>query len=39
MEFSFSNRPWFLDGDEKNNSKFALGLHVPRRYDKIVDIE
>ena len=39
MEFSFSNRPWYVDGDEKNNSKFALGLHVPRRYDKIVDIE
>ena len=39
MEFSFSNRPWYLDRDEKNNSKFALGLHVPKRYDKIVDIE
>ena len=39
MEFSFSNRPWYLDGEEKNNPKFALGLHIPRRYDKIVDIE
>ena len=39
MEFSFSNRPWYLDVEEKNNSKFALGLHVPRRYDKIVDIK
>jgi len=36
MEFSFSNRRWTLpdEGDETERS-FALGLHVPRRYDKI----
>lgn len=39
MEFSFSNRRWTLpdEGDETERS-FALGLHVPRRYDKILDI-
>ena len=38
MEFSFSNKPWHIEGKENNNSNFALGLRVPRRYDKIVDI-
>ena len=39
MEFSFSNRRWTLpdEGDDTERS-FALGLHVPRRYDKILNI-
>ena len=39
MEFSFSNRRWTLpdEGDDTERS-FALGLHIPRRYDKILDI-
>jgi len=39
MEFSFSNRRWVLPGEAENSEKdFALGLHVPRRYDKILNI-
>ena len=39
MEFSFSNRRWLLEGEkEVPESDFALGLHIPRRYDKILDI-
>jgi len=39
MEFTFSNRRWILP-EEKDGvkSNFALGLHVPGRYDKILDI-
>ena len=43
MEFSFSNNRWLIN-DEKGleNEKpkdFALGLHPPRRFDKVVDID
>lgn len=39
MEFSFSNRRWVLPEEEEGASAdFALGLHVPGRYDKILDI-
>ncbi len=39
MEFSFSNRRWILPGEAEEAEKdFALGLHIPRRYDKILDI-
>lgn len=43
MEFSFGNQRW-LTPAEINSGKeltkdFALGLHVPGRYDKIIDIE
>ena len=41
MEFSFSDRRWLLSEREQDEKPkdFALGLHVPRRYDKIVDID
>jgi len=41
MEFSFSDRRWLLSNQEQEEKPkdFALGLHVPRRYDKIVDID
>ncbi len=41
MEFSFSDRRWLLSNQEQDDKPkdFALGLHVPRRYDKIVDID
>ena len=41
MEFSFSDRRWLLANQEQEEKPkdFALGLHVPRRYDKIVDID
>jgi len=44
MEFSFGER-WLtreeLDaaGDTKVRSRFALGLHVPRRFDRVLDLE
>ena len=42
MEFSFSNRKWVLEHEIDNiNEKddFALGLHIPKRFDKILDID
>lgn len=39
MEFTFSNRRWVLpDEDDDVKKDFALGLHIPGRYDKILDI-
>ncbi len=39
MEFSFSNRRWVLtDEPEDSKTDFALGLHIPGRYDKILNI-
>jgi len=39
MEFTFSNRRWILKEEPENvKSNFALGLHIPGRYDKILDI-
>lgn len=43
MEFSFSNKRW-LDENEVNienidDKDFALGLHSPKNYQKVVDIE
>ncbi|MFQ5584969.1 MAG: 23S rRNA (uracil(1939)-C(5))-methyltransferase RlmD, partial [Calditrichia bacterium] len=43
MEFSFSDNRWLTPQELKNpeikKGEFALGLHVPRFFDKIVDIE
>jgi|TARA_Y100000310_G_scaffold316658_1_gene368638 23S rRNA (uracil1939-C5)-methyltransferase len=40
MEFTFSNRRWVLPEEEEGADRsFALGLHVPGRYDKILDME
>jgi 23S rRNA (uracil1939-C5)-methyltransferase len=44
MEFSFGNSRW-LTSDEINSSNdisnkdFALGLHIPGRFDKVLDVE
>ena len=42
MEFSFSNRRWLLP-EELNNDlikkDFALGLHIPGTFDKILQID
>ncbi len=44
MEFSFSDKRW-LTPEELNsengieNRNFALGLHIPRIFDKVLDIE
>jgi 23S rRNA (uracil1939-C5)-methyltransferase len=40
MEFTFSDRRWLLSDESENKpNDFALGLHVPRRFDKILDID
>jgi len=42
MEFSFSDKKWLLPkerDEKKDNDSFALGLHVPGTFDKIIDIE
>ncbi len=42
MEFSFSDKRWFLPDEEEEsraNSDFALGLHVPGTFHKVLDIE
>lgn len=43
MEFSFSNQRWLTDEDLKSelefDRSFGFGLHVPGRFDKILDIE
>jgi len=42
MEFSFSDKRWLLPQErdtKKDNNDFALGLHVPGTFDKIIDIE
>jgi 23S rRNA (uracil1939-C5)-methyltransferase len=41
MEFSFSDKKWLLPkerDEKKDNDSFALGLHVPGTFDKIIDI-
>jgi len=40
MEFTFSNRRWILkDEPQDNDNTFALGLHIPGRFDKILNID
>ncbi|GAB4241533.1 MAG: 23S rRNA (uracil(1939)-C(5))-methyltransferase RlmD [Acidobacteriota bacterium] len=43
MEFTFSNRRWLLPeeiaGGGELRKDFALGLHVPGRYDKVLNLE
>jgi len=42
MEFSFSDQCWLLPeelGNESIKKDFALGLHVPGSFDKILNIE
>ena len=42
MEFSFSDRRWFLPHEldkREVEGNFALGLHVPGTYQKVIDVE
>ncbi|MFB3056477.1 MAG: TRAM domain-containing protein, partial [Ignavibacteriaceae bacterium] len=43
MEFSFSDKRWLtkdeIGMDEIIDKKFALGLHIPRIFDKVLDID
>lgn len=42
MEFSFADQRWLTDAEIASGKEFvrdfALGLHVPGRYDKVLDI-
>lgn len=39
MEFSFGSRRWVeFDEPEDADSSFALGLHAPGRFDKVLDL-
>jgi len=42
LEFTFANRRWLTPEEIKQDKEFAegaLGFHVPKRFDKIIDIE
>jgi 23S rRNA (uracil1939-C5)-methyltransferase len=43
MEFTFSNYRWLTDEEmekkEELQQEVALGLHVPQRYDKVINLE
>jgi len=40
MEFTFSDRPWLTEpSTPEPPQKFALGMHVPGRFDKVLDID
>jgi 23S rRNA (uracil1939-C5)-methyltransferase len=43
LEYTFSNRRWLLDHEAKSDEAMehtnAVGLHVPGRFDKVVDLE
>ena len=40
MEFTFSPNRWVLDSEPEGVDKsFALGLHIPGRFDKILDVK
>ncbi len=39
MEFTFGDRPWLLADRAEPVSDFALGLHIPQRYDKVLNID
>ena len=41
MEFSFSDRPWLPHPplEKRGEAGFALGLHVPGTFDKIIDVD
>jgi len=42
MEFSFADRRWLtkeeIDSEDVFDKAFALGLHIPRIFDKVLDI-
>ncbi|MEA3462691.1 MAG: 23S rRNA (uracil(1939)-C(5))-methyltransferase RlmD [Bacteroidota bacterium] len=43
LEYTFSNHRWLLDHEKDQETPFehtnAVGLHVPGRFDKVVDIQ
>ncbi len=39
MEFTFSKKPWILPSSEEEKPPFALGLHIPGSFDRVIDIK
>jgi 23S rRNA (uracil1939-C5)-methyltransferase len=44
MEFSFGAKRWFMDFEsgiifDEKDAHFALGLHIPGRYDRILNVD
>ncbi|MBL4771778.1 MAG: 23S rRNA (uracil(1939)-C(5))-methyltransferase RlmD [Planctomycetes bacterium] len=40
MDFTFGNRRWIEEGEEEGVSQdFGLGMHVPFRHDKVMDVK
>ena len=39
MEFSFSNKVWDAANSKIQNNAFGLGLHLPGRYDTVINIK
>lgn len=42
MEYSFSDKRWLIESEkdvEFKKDDFALGLHIPERFDKVLDID
>ncbi len=37
MEYTFSTHKWFVHNDD--HSPLTLGFHIPKRFDKVLDIE
>tara|TARA_B100000029_G_C17535256_1_gene944665 strand:- start:101 stop:1492 length:1392 start_codon:yes stop_codon:yes gene_type:complete len=37
MEFTFSDNPWYIA--DESYDKIVLGLHVPKRFDKILNVD
>jgi len=38
MEFSFSNKVWNVENSKIQKDAFGLGLHLPGRYDTVINI-
>jgi 23S rRNA (uracil1939-C5)-methyltransferase len=43
MEFTFSNYRWLteaeMESDDEQKEEVALGLHIPERYDKVLNLD
>ena len=40
MEFTFGDRAWLMDQNSlEEHPHFVLGMHVPQRFDKVLDID
>jgi 23S rRNA (uracil1939-C5)-methyltransferase len=39
LEYTFSNRRWFVGNEERNSQNNALGFHIPAMFDRVLDID